>query len=97
MSNPGDKKILSLALVALAVAFFAKSRANGDVEGRGRRAPARRAPPRPVRRAPIRPRAAPARPPAPQAAPEPREPLNAPAAAEQSPPDDGGGDEGDEG
>jgi hypothetical protein len=85
MSNPTDKKILSLALVALAVALFAKSRTSG----RGRAHPPRR-PPAPrarvVRRAPIRPRAAPARPPAPQATPEPPEPLDAPAAAEESPP-----------
>lgn len=88
MSNPTDKKILSLALVALAVALLAKSRTSG----RGRVATVRRPPPRPaprrvvLRRPPVRPKAAPARAPAPQEAPEAPEPLEAPAPAEETAP-----------
>jgi hypothetical protein len=93
MSNPTDKKILSLALVALAVALFAKSR----TVGRARAAVHRARPPAPrrvVRRAPIRPKAAPARPPAPPEASPAPEPLEAPAPAEESTPAEDEGAEG---
>jgi hypothetical protein len=92
MSNPTDKKILSLALVALAVALLAKSRTSG----RGRVAVHRARPPAPrrvVRRAPIRPRAAPARAAAPKEAPEAPEPLEATAPAEESAPAEDEGNE----